>query len=120
MSKSTEEILEESKAAMRLYFNSEKDRLKLIGVRYATKILSLGLKLLILTSVIVVAVIFVLVALALVWGSYLDNYPLAMLYIGLCVLGVGFILYLVRKPLITSPILRVVLKVVFKEDNEEI
>lgn len=117
MSKSVEEVLEESKAALRLYFNSEKDRIKLIGVRYATKLISMGLKLLIFASFGIVGSIFILTAIALFWGSYIDNYPLALIYTGLCVIGLSVIFYFSRNYFITHPIMRALIKEAFKDEE---
>lgn len=119
MSKSAEEILEESKAAMRLYFNSELDRLKLLIVRQATRIFSSALKMLVFACIIIVASIFLLTALALFWGAYLGNYALATLYISLCAFGVVVIFYLMRNILITGPILHIFIKEMFKTDDDD-
>lgn len=117
MSKSAEEILEETKAAMRLYFDSEKDRIKLILVREGTRIFSSGLKLLVFASMAIVGSIFLLTALAMVWGEYLDNYPLALLYIALCVFGISAVVFLFRNKLITNRVMRTILKEMFKSDD---
>ncbi len=118
MSKSAEEILEESKAAMRLYFDSEVDRVKLLVVRQATRIFSTAIKMLVFACISIVGSIFLLTAAAMLWGAYLDNYPLAMLYIALCVFGVVLIFYFLRDKIITTPILRVLLKEMFKTDDD--
>lgn len=117
MSRSAEEILEESKAALRLYFNSEIDRVKLILVRNGTRILSMGLKMLVLLGFGIVASIFILTAIALYWGKYLDNYPLALLYTGFCSLGLMVIVYLIRNTIITKPIMHWLMNELFKEDE---
>lgn len=117
MSKSAEEILEESKAAMRLYFDSEKDRYKLLIVRQATRIFSTALKMLVFACIAIVGSIFLLIAGAMFWGQYLGNYPLAMLYIALIVFGIVIIFYMLRNKLITTPILHVFIKEMFKTDD---
>lgn len=118
MSKSAEEILEESKAAMRLYFDSEKDRVKLLIVRQVTRIFSTSLKILVFACISIVGSIFLLTAAAMFWGAYLNNYPLAMLYVALCVFGIVIIFYFLRDKLITTPILRVFIKEMFKTDDD--
>ena len=118
MSKSAEEILEESKAAMRLYFDSEKDRIKLLIVRQATRIFSTAIKILVFACISIVASIFMLTAIALFWGAYLGNYPLAMLYVALIVLGIVLIIFFLRNRLITTPILHVLIREMFKTDDD--
>ena len=115
---SAEEILEESKAAVRLYLNSEKDRFTLILVRKATKLISSGVKLVFAVALTCVALFFFFAAIAMVWGSYLNSYPLGCVYTGLCILGVAAFVYLFTKSLISKPIMRSLLKEAFENDDE--
>lgn len=119
MRKSAEEILEESRAALQLYFHSEKDRYKLILIRQATKVFSKGIQLVFGIAVGCIALCFFFGALALVWGKYLDNYALGFVYTGLCISGFLIIVLLFSKTLINKPIMQNMINEVFEDDEDE-
>lgn len=119
MRKSAEEILEESKAAMQLYFHSEKDRYRLILIRQATKIFSKGIQVLVAIAGGCIALCFFFGALALVWGKHLDNYALGFVYTGLCIVGFVILVLLFSKLIIKRPIMQSMINEVFEDDDED-
>lgn len=119
MRKSAEEILEESKAAMQLYFRSEKDRYKLILIRQATKIFVKGIQVIFAIAVGCIAICFFFGAIALVWGQHLNNYALGFVYTGLCIIGFLILVLLFSNLLISKPIMQGMLKEAFEDDDED-
>lgn len=119
MRKSAEDILEESRAAVQLYFHSEKDRYKLILIRQATKLFSMAIQVVFAIAVGCIALCFFFGALALVWGKYLDNYALGFVYTGLCITGFLIIVLLLSKTLINKPIMRNMINEVFDDEEDE-
>lgn len=119
MRKSAEEILEESKAAVQLYFQSEKDRYKLIIIRQATKMFAKGIQVIFAIAFGCIAFCFLFGALALVWGKHLNNYALGFVYTGLCIIGLLVTVLLFSKTFISRPIMNNMLKELFEEDEED-
>ena len=120
MRKSAEEIFEDSKAAVRLYYHSEVDRFKLILVKLLTKLLSTGIKFVISLMLVSLALFFILGAAAIVWGQYLESYALGSLYTGLCIFGLVLIILVLNKAIITRPIMRSLIEELLEEENNEI
>lgn len=119
MRKSAEEILEESKAALQLYFHSEKDRYRLILIRQATKIFTKGIQVIFAIAFGGIAFCFLFVALALIWGQHLNSYPLGFVYTGLCILGLLIIMLVFGKVFISRPIMNNMIKEVFEDDEDK-
>lgn len=119
MRKSAEEIFEDSKAALRLYYHSEKDRFKLILVRDLTKLLSTGIKFIISIMLISLALFFIFGAIAIIWSQYLESYVLGSLYTGLCILGLVIIVFMINKTIIKQPIMRTLIKEILEEKEED-
>lgn len=120
MRKSAEEIFEDSKAAIRLYYQSEKDRFKLILVKQLTKLLSAGVKFVISLTLVSLALFFIFGAIAIIWGQHLENYALGSLYTGLCIFGVALIMLMLNKAMIKRPIMRSLIDELLEEDDDEI
>lgn len=120
MRKSAEEIFEDSKAAIRLYYHSEVDRFKLILVKLLTKLLSTGVKFVVSLMLVSLAMFFIFVAVAVLWGQYLENYALGSLYTGLCILGLALIVLMLNKAIIKRPIMRSLIVELLEEENDEI
>lgn len=119
MEKSAEEILNESKAAVRLYFISELDRFKLIFTRIATRLLSKAIRLVFAVAISSIATLFFFSAIAIKWGSYLNNYSLGCVYTGLCIITFVIIMLVAFKGVITRSIMKYILNEVFEEDQDE-
>lgn len=119
MGKSAEEIFEDSKAAIRLYYHSEKDRFKLILVRELTRALSTGIKFIISIMLFSLALFFIFIAIAILWSQYLESYILGSLYTGLCLLGLMVIVFMLSKIFIKPPIMRSLIKEVLEEDDND-
>jgi hypothetical protein len=118
MSKSIEEILVESKAEIKLYFDAELDRYKLILAKFATKLISSVVKLLVSLFIGAIVLFFLFSSLAIYWGRIIENYSLGFLYTGLCALGFILFVLLISKFIIRRPIMRKILKQLFKDKTE--
>ncbi len=118
MRKSAEEILDESKAAMRLYFHSEKDRYKLILARLTSRLISKGIRLIFAIAIICIAIVFFFTALAIYWGGYLDNYSLGCLYTGLSIIAFVIIVHILAKGFISRLVMKFVIGEIFEEEDE--
>ena len=120
MRKSAEEIFEDSKAAIGLYYRSEKDRFKLILVRQLTKLISTGVKFVISLMLASLAMFFLFGAIAIIWGQHLDNYALGSLYTGLCIIGLVLLILMLNKAIIKRPIMRSLIEELLEEEDHEI
>jgi|SRR5690554_1785251 len=120
MRKSAEEIFEDSKAALRLYYHSEKDRYKLTLVKQLTRLISTAVKFIVSIMLVSLALLFIFGAIAIVWGQYLDNYALGSLYTGLSIFGLVVIVFMFNKAVIKRLIMRSLIEELLEEDTDEI
>ena len=118
MRKSAEEIFEDSKAAIRLYYHSEKDRFKLILVKQLTQFISTGVKFVVSLMLVSLALFFIFGAIAIIWGQHLESYALGSLYTGLCIVGLVLLMFILNKTMIQRPIMRSLIEEILEEDNE--
>ncbi len=116
MEKSIEEILFESKAAVRLYFQSEMERYKLIAIKRATKYVSSLVKLLIILSFGAIALFFLFASIAMYWAEQINSLPLALLYTAGIVTALIIIILLLSKYIITRPVMRNIINEVFDDE----
>lgn len=119
MRKSVEEVFEDSKAALRLYYRSEKERFKLLLVRKLTEIITKAVRFIALIMLLIVALFFLFGAAAITWGNYLDNYALGSLYTGLCILGLIIIIVALTKSVIKNAIMRSLIIDIAEEEIED-
>ena len=103
------------------YIEATQDYFKLKLFEQITKSFSLFVKILLIGGLCFIGLILLIVSGILLLAQYLESISLALLYSSLLVFLLSFIIYLVRKPLIESNIIRKISKTFFKkyEDNND-
>jgi hypothetical protein len=116
MERNLKELYNDSKEASRLYVDNEIETFKLRLARKLITYISGAASFIILAVFLGIGFGFAALGITLGWGHYLGNYALAFFYMAGIFLLFGLILFLFKSRLITSQVVKSVMKEMFDND----
>ena len=110
----TESLVDEAKE----YLNTRPAQLKLSFAEKTSRIAALMIAVVMSALVFFLVLVLISVAGAIAIGNWLENYWLGFLVIAAIILLAGFILWLAKDRLLRIPVMNVLIKVMFDEDEK--